>query len=94
MILRIKFHTSAGIEPTPSCLPVERLDHYTTEAGDLRSERSLLFFIYPSPPLLSADTQKLLMLNVLATLSPQPSSPPPYFINTRISLDQVFKLIP
>ncbi|KAI5747735.1 hypothetical protein M8J77_017958 [Diaphorina citri] len=31
--MRIKFHTSAGIEPTPSCLPGERLDHYTTEAG-------------------------------------------------------------
>ncbi|KAI5735083.1 hypothetical protein M8J77_013975 [Diaphorina citri] len=30
--MRIKFHTSAGIEPTPSCLPGERLDHYATEA--------------------------------------------------------------
>ncbi|KAI5726174.1 hypothetical protein M8J77_024855 [Diaphorina citri] len=27
----MKFHTSDGIEPTPSCLPGERLDHYTTE---------------------------------------------------------------
>ncbi|KAI5717548.1 hypothetical protein M8J77_007766 [Diaphorina citri] len=33
IILGIKSHTSAGIEPTLSCLPGERLDHYTTEAG-------------------------------------------------------------
>ncbi|KAI5725176.1 hypothetical protein M8J77_012104 [Diaphorina citri] len=31
--MRIKFHALAGIEPTPSCLPGERLDHYATEAG-------------------------------------------------------------
>ncbi|KAI5721435.1 hypothetical protein M8J77_022449 [Diaphorina citri] len=31
--MRIKFHASAGIEPTPSCLSGERLDHYATEAG-------------------------------------------------------------
>ncbi|KAI5748091.1 hypothetical protein M8J77_021783 [Diaphorina citri] len=35
--MRIKFHTSAGIEPTPSCLPGERLDHYTTEAAAIKS---------------------------------------------------------
>jgi hypothetical protein len=26
-----KFHTSAGMEPTPECLPGERLDYYATE---------------------------------------------------------------
>ncbi|KAI5720983.1 hypothetical protein M8J77_014202 [Diaphorina citri] len=28
----MKFHVSAGIEPTPSCAPSEHFDHHTTEA--------------------------------------------------------------
>ncbi|KAI5720808.1 hypothetical protein M8J77_011912 [Diaphorina citri] len=30
----MKFHASAGMEPTPSCLPGKRLDHYATKEGD------------------------------------------------------------
>ncbi|KAI5756449.1 hypothetical protein M8J77_025159 [Diaphorina citri] len=39
--MRIKFHTSAGIEPTPTCLPGERLDHYATEAATPPSNSTL-----------------------------------------------------
>ncbi|KAI5718150.1 hypothetical protein M8J77_017003 [Diaphorina citri] len=45
--MRIKFPASAGIEPTPSCLPGERLDHCATEAGCKTAEK-LMTEVLPS----------------------------------------------
>ncbi|KAI5729088.1 hypothetical protein M8J77_025213 [Diaphorina citri] len=49
-MLRIKFHTSAGIEPTPSCLPGERLDHYTTKADQGKKPNNRVLPPYRKSP--------------------------------------------